>query len=89
MEGLADKFQWLRRRSGIFPEIKVFKYAPYDKRFLDEGDNFHLSSALRALESINIPDLLQESCPQLSSAAGACGTIFYGRGGILFARCLL
>jgi len=25
----------------------------------------------------------RSSCPQLSSAAGACGTIFYGRGGIL------
>jgi hypothetical protein len=38
MEWLADHFHRLRRRSGIFPEIKVFKNAPDDKRLLDEGE---------------------------------------------------
>jgi hypothetical protein len=53
--------------TSISLEIKVFQYAPYDKRLLDEGNNFHLSSALRTFQGINIPDLLQKHDPQLSS----------------------
>ena len=73
---LADEFHGLRWRSWVFPEIKVFEYTPDHRRLLNEGDDFRseaafiLSTALGTLECINIPDLLKENCPLLSSAPG-------------------
>jgi len=54
----------------------VFKDAPYNRGLLYERDDFRsdaafiLSSALRTLQGIDVPDLLQENCPLLSSALG-------------------
>ncbi len=48
----------------------MFQDASDDKRLLDECNNLHASPALRAPESIDIPDLFQKYSPQLSSAAG-------------------
>ncbi|MCK4823478.1 hypothetical protein KA005_47440, partial [bacterium] len=66
----ADKLQLLRRRSGIFPEIEVFEYTPYQRRLLNEGNYIHATAAFRTFEIINIPYLLEKSSPQLSSSAG-------------------
>lgn len=66
----TDTLQWLRRRPGVFPEIKMFQDTPDDKRLLYERDDLHLSSALRTLQGINIPNFLQKHSPHLSPAAG-------------------
>jgi len=74
--GFTDQLQRLRWWSGVFPEIKVFQYAPDDRRLLDEGDDFRieaafiLSTALRTLQSIDVPDFLEKRRPQLFSTSG-------------------
>ena len=42
-----------------------------DRGLLYDENNLHVSITLRALQGINVPDLLQENCPLLSSAPGA------------------
>ena len=75
MEGFADKLQGLRRRSGKLPQIQVLQDAPDDRRLFNKGDDLHAAAAFRAFlfenlrfQGIDIPDLLQESNPHLSSA---------------------
>ncbi len=69
----AYQFQRLWRGSWVFPEIKMFQDAPDNQRLFNEGNNCHLSSVLRALEDIDIPDLLQKHSPQLSFSG--CGML--------------
>ena len=46
------------------------QYAPDDRGLFYEGDDFHLSIALRTHHGIDVPDSLEKSSLHLSSSAG-------------------
>jgi hypothetical protein len=49
----------------------MFQNPLNDRGPLNERNDFHISSALQAFQGINVPDLIQEDRPLLSSESGA------------------
>lgn len=48
--------------------VPIHRTRPYHQRIFDAGDGLYPAPALRAFESIIIPDLLHENCPLVSPA---------------------
>ena len=53
--------RWQTFGETLVPKTEVFKNAVDQQWLIDEADNLHLATALRAIQRVNFPDLLDDS----------------------------